>query len=405
MPKKVPPLTDTALKKARPADKQYTLSDGDGLRFIVSATGKRYFRFDYTRPTGKRNSISLGTYPEVSLAKARELRLEYRQMLSEGLDPSDIRRKVDTSDIAKFESISSEFYTKTESGVAASTAKNYKRYIKYMNEAFGSKDINDITIQDISKLLLKFDNSGKRETAERILRLLKSVYKYARSRGLVAHNTAYDVSARDLLSKKREKHYDFIDNEKEFAELLLAIDEYFGDKIVKLALQFLSMAFLRPGNVRGLRWDQIYWDQNIIVYSEGDMKSDRKHIVPITRQIRKVLDSAASLSGGRSEYVFPSPISNIRSLSENTLNTALKRMGFAGKMTSHGFRHTASTLLHENMHRHGISSEVIEMQMAHKDDNKIRGTYNHAQYLPERKRLMQWWCDYMDRIKSALEEQ
>jgi len=399
MPKKVVPLSDTVIKNAKAKAKQYTLNDGDGLRVIITPKGKKYFRFDYTRPTGKRNSISIGTYPEITLAIAREKRLQYRKMLASGDDPSIQRRAAESNSESLFCNIADAFYQKIVKGISESTASNYERYLKYMKKAFGEKDINDITIKDISTLLLQFDNEGKQETATRILRLLKTVYKYALSRGLSQHNTAHDIDAKDLLSKKVEKHFDFIDNEKEFAMLLSAIDDYFGDYIVKHALQFASMTFLRPGNVRSLRWNQIDYNNKFIEYSAQEMKAGRKHLVPITPQISELLDNMAKLTKERSKFVFPSPTSNVKMLSENTLNMALKRLGFKGKMTSHGFRHTASTLLHEHMHVHGISSEVVEMQLAHKDENKIRGTYNHAQYLSERRRLMEWWCDYIDEIK------
>ena len=400
MPKKVVPLSDTKIANAKPKEKQYTLSDGDGLRLIVTPKGKKYFRFDYTRPNGKRNSISFGTYPEVSLAIAREKRLEYRRMLATRNDPSVVKKQEGSDDTTIFKNISQAYLNKSRKGIAKTTISNYERYVKYMDGAFGSKDINDITIKDISTLLLKFDEAGKLETATRILRLLKSIYKYALSRGFASHNTAYDINARDLLSKKEEKHFDFIDNEKEYAGLLIDIDDYFGDPITKIALQYASMTFLRPGNVRSLRWEHVDLKAKIIEYQEDEMKTGIKHLVPITKQIEVVLNEASRLSGDRSVYVFPSPISNVRMLSENTLNMAIKRMGYNGRMTSHGFRHSASTLLHENMHIHHISSQVIEMQMAHKDENKIRGTYNHAQYLPERKRLMEWWGDYLDHIKD-----
>ena len=404
MPKKVVPLTDSKIKQAKPKEKQYSLSDGDGLQLIVPAANskrKKYFRFDYTRPSGKRNSISFGTYPEITLAQAREKRQKFREMLAQGQDPAIVKKQESEKQLTVFSNVAADFYEKTAKTIAETTASNYQRYINYMNQAFGSKDINDITIKDISTLLLEFDLAGKRETAERILRLLKAIYKYAISRGLIVHNIANDISAKDLLSKKEEKHFAFIDNEKEFAQLLLAIDEYFGDIIVKLALQFAAMTFLRPGNVRALEWEYVDFSKSIIEVPFDDMKSDRKHMVPITKQIEDVLKQAAQFSKGKSKYVFPSTISNVKMLSENTLNTAIKRMGFGGKMTSHGFRHTASTLLHEWIYEHKVHSEAIEMQLAHKDENKIRRTYNHAKYLPERKRLMQWWCDYLDQIKAA----
>ena len=398
MPKKVVPLSDTKIASAKSKQKQYTLNDGDGLRLVVTASSRKYFRFDYTRPNGKRNSISIGTYPGTTLKEAREQREKYRKMVFNGIDPAEEKQKTKVDEDKFFKNISTEFLRHKNRDKAKSTIENNERKVKYMNEAFGDKDINEITVQEISKLLLKFHNEGKNETARRILSTLRAIYKYAISTGVASHNRAADIDTTALLGKKKVKHYDFIDNEKEFADLLLSIDDYFGDPITQLALKYASMDFLRPGNVRGLLWDQVDMENKLIIYSDDDMKSDRKHLVPITRQIKDVLDEAAKLSKGRSIYVFPSPISNVKMLSENTLNMAIKRMGFAGRMTSHGFRHTASTLLHEHLHIHNVSSDAIEVQMAHKDDT-TKGIYNHAKYLPERTRLMEWWCDYLDEIK------
>lgn len=402
MPKKVIPLTNAQISKAKAQETQLTLSDGDGLRFIVTTKDRKYFRFDYTRPKSKkRNSISLGDYPGTTLKQAREKRQEYRKMVFDGLDPAEVNKKVkekSTDDSKVFKNISASFLKQKNKGKAQTTIDNNNRKVKYMNEAFGEKSIDDITIPDISKLLLKFDNEGKNESARRILSSLRAIYKYALSTGAATHNKAADIDANALLSKKESKNYDHIDNEEDFAQLLLSIDDYFGDPITKLALKYISMDFLRPGNVRGLLWEYVNFDKKLIAYPLGDMKTSRKHLVPMTKQLEEVLREAELLSRGRSEYVFPSPTSNVRMLSENTLNMAVKRMGFAGSMTSHGFRHTASTLLHEHMHVHNLSSEVIEIQMAHKDDS-IRGIYNHAKYLPERTRLMEWWCDYIDEIK------
>ena len=400
MPKKIAPLTASKIKTSKAREKQYSLNDGDGLRFIVTTKNTKYFRFDYTRPNrnGKRNSIIIGKYPIVSLAEARDKRLEYRKLLSNGIDPSGFKEISEDDETKHFSYIAEAYLKKTENGIAATTFNNYKRYVRYMIEAFGDKAIDTITISDISKMLLQFDNEGKVETAKRILRLLKTIYKYAMSTGSASHNTAYDIDASALLSKQVKKHYDHIDNEQEFAQLLLDIDDYFGDPITKLGLKYASMTFLRPENVRGLQWERIDFDKKLITYLPEEMKNDLKHVIPLTDQLIDVLNEAAQLSKDRSIYVFPSPLSNTRILSENTLNMALKRLGYHGRMTSHGFRHTASTLLHDNLHIHKVASDAIELQMAHKDGS-IRGVYNHAQYLPERTRLMEWWCDYMDEIK------
>jgi len=320
-------------------------------------------------------------------------------MVSKGIDPSEEKQKDGTDEKKIFVNISEQFLKQNSVEWGESTIDSNTRYIRYMNESFGEKEIDSISIQDISVLLLYFHSQGKSETARRILTTLKSIYMYGLSTGYATHNTAADIDSRALLGKKVSKNYDHIDNENEFAALLLDMDDYFGDLVTKSALRYASMTFLRPENVRGLLWGHIDFDKKMIVYPKEEMKNRQKHVVPLTPQLIDLLNEIALLSKGRSNYVFPSPTSNVKMLSENTLNMAIKRMGYKGRMTSHGFRHTASTLLHDNLHIHKVSSDAIELQMAHKDGS-IRGVYNHAQYLPERVRLMQWWCDYLDEIKA-----
>jgi len=403
MPKKVIPLADTTLAKTKVKDKQYILNDGDGLRFIVTPQGRRFFRFDYTRPNrGKRNSLTIGNYPEITLGEAREKRAEYRKLLTLKIDPAKQKNAVTIQDL--FKDISADYLAVVKKSVDAdSTYLNYKRYVKYMNAEFGDKDFIEIEIRDISKLITYYDKQNKHETARRVLRLLKSIYKYAISRGIIKHNIANDIDSNILIAKVKPISFAHIDDEKEFAILLNSIDDYFGDIMTKYALQFQSMTFLRPENVRFLRWARIDFEKKQIVYPETEMKNKLKFVVPLTEQIETVLLAAAALSKGRSEFVFPSPTSNLKPLSENTLNQALQRLGYKGKMTSHGFRHSASTFLNENKHIHKVSGDVIEAQMAH-IDSSVRGIYNHAEYLPERFKLLGWWCSYLDRVKKLADK-
>ena len=285
MPKKILPLVDTKLAKAKAKDKQYTLNDGDGLRFIITPHARKYFRFDYTRPNhGKRNSLTIGNYPEITLGEARDKRAEYRKLLSQKLDPAKQKNAVTRQDI--FKDISADYLTVIKKSVAGdSTYLSYKRYVKYMNAEFGDKDFIEIEIRDISKLITYYDNQNKHETARRVLRLLKSIYKYARSRGVVEHNIANDIDSNILIAKVKPISFAHIDDEKEFAILLNSIDDYFGDIMTKYALQFQSMTFLRPENVRFLRWEIIDFEKKQIVYPETEMKNELKFIVPITKQI------------------------------------------------------------------------------------------------------------------------
>lgn len=425
MPKKIVPLTDIKLSSAKPKEKQVSMSDGDGLRFIITPKNRKFFRFDYTRPKtgGKRNSITIGDYPTISLKEARDKRQEFRTQVEHGIDPADIKKdflaekvkeqeEIELNEKLLFENISKSYLEKEKKSIAKSTYITYERYVRYMNEEFGkNKNINDITVEDISNLITYYDIvKDQQETALRTLQCLKRVYRYAKNRGLIEHNITSDLEPSDLISKKDIQHFSHVTSEKDFFDVLKAINNYNGDPIVTLALKYQSMTFLRPANVRGLRWEIVDYKKMLITYPKEEMKGEngkkRPHSVPITTQMKELLDQAAKLTKGRSIYVFASPQAtqyNDKTLSENTLNQALHRLGFKGVMTSHGFRHTASTLLNENHHEHGASGDVVEMMLAHKEPG-IRGTYNHAKYINERTRLAQWWCNYIDKIQDNFDE-
>ena len=421
MPKKIIPLTDIKISSAKAKDKQVTLSDGDGLRLIITPKKRKFFRFDYTRPTGdrKRNSITIGDYPAVSLKEAREKRQEFKMQVENGIDPADAKKeilaervkeqeKVELNEKLLFENISASYLEKEKKSIGKSTYITYERYVRYMNEAFGkNRSIEDITVEDISNLITYYDiKKDQQETALRTLQCLKRVYRYAKNRGLIKYNISSDLVPSDLISKKETQHFAHVTNDKDFFGVLTAINNYSGDPITTLALKYQTMTFLRPANVRGLRWEIVNIEKMLITYPKEEMKGEngkkRPHTVPITTQIKEILDQAAELTKGRSIYVFASPQATQykdKTLSENTLNQALHRLGFKGIMSSHGFRHTASTLLNENHHEHGASGDVVEMMLAHKEPG-IRGTYNHAKYIEERIRLAQWWCDFLDKIQD-----
>ena len=424
MPKKIKPLTDIQISSAKATEKQITLFDGNGLRVIITTKERKYFRFDYTKPTGKKNrtSITIGDYgkkdeeDKITLEKARKKCNKLRAKVQKGIDPVEekeakLAKKAKKKEVKKtnkkllFKNISANYLEKEKKSIGNSTYVTYERYVRYMNEAFGkNRSIEDITIEDISNLITYYDiTKNQQETALRTLQCLKRVYRYAKNRGLLKYNITSDLEPVDLISKKEIKHFSHVTNEQEFFKVLKAINTYNGDPIVTLALKYQSMTFLRPANVRGLRWDIVDFEKKLITYPKEEMKGERgkkqAHTIPITTQIEALLKEAARLTKDRSIYVFASPQSNLKTLSENTLNQALHRLGFKGIMTSHGFRHTASTLLNEYHKEHGASGDVIEMMLAHKEPG-IRGTYNHAKYMDERIRLSQWWCDFLDKLQE-----
>jgi integrase len=259
------------------------------------------------------------------------------------------------------------------------------------------KALDDITVTDMIECFKGMENRGIKSATKKAGSLLNRLFMYAVTLQYTTNNPMASIDLSILLKKHTPKNFAHITDEKLFAELLNAIEEYQGDIYTKTALKFMPYVFLRPANIRGMLWEEIDIQKRLWTIPAEKMKMKRDHIVPLTESMIQILEMVRD---GRSIYVFPSPQSPQRQLSENTLNVGLKRLGFAGIMTSHGFRHTASTLLHENIHRHGIQSDVIEMQLAHVEKNSIKGTYNKALYLTDRIKLMRWWSDYLDAMKQ-----
>jgi integrase len=227
--------------------------------------------------------------------------------------------------------------------------------------------------------------------------LLERIYRYANTIGKANKNILAGIDKSLVLKKPKEQNFKHTTDPKELKNILLSIDEYFGDISTKRALQILPYLFVRPFNIRAMQWDEIDFDKKLWIIPAKKMKMKKEHIVPLYKTVIEILKQQKEFSYSLSSYVFPSIISKTRIMSENTLNVALKRLGF--DVTSHGFRHTASTLLHENMHIHNIPSEVIETQLARTVGNSVHQTYNKALYIDLRVKLMNWWGEYLDNLK------
>ena len=261
--------------------------------------------------------------------------------------------------------------------------------------------MNDIDIDDILEILEIIERKTTGETGRRIFNLMERTFKYAITKKKAKRNIMGDLDKKFLLKPKRHKQLPHVTDESQLKEILIAIDNYFGYVSTKQALKLLPYVFLRPYNVRTAEWSEFDFEKKIWSIPAHKMKMKKEHIVPLTDSMIEIIKYMEPISKPVSKYVFPSKPSNLKPLSENTLNQALQRLGFGGIIVSHGFRHTASTLLHEYIHIHGIQSDAIEMQMAHiPPGSDVKYIYNKAKYLPERIRLMQWWSDYIDKLKS-----
>ncbi len=394
-------LTDVQVRNAKPTDKQYKLAAGKGLYLVVSPKGGKWWRVRY-RFSGKQKELSVGTYPDVSLKLATSRRDELRQKLEKGIDPSKERKleKITAkhADERTFEVIARDWMDK----FGADWTDKYKKLTKSRLEqnAFpwiGNSDIDSITAPELLIILRKVESRGALETAHRVRKLCSCVFRYAIANGVAQRDPAADLVG--ALPPTKTKHLASITDPKMVGALLRAVDGYDGQFITKCALKLSALVMLRPVNIRSSKWEDIDLDTAQWKIPMGSMKMRRTHIVPLSKQAIDILKEVRALTGGGT-FVFPSIRTKQRPMSENTITAALRRLGYSGdEMTAHGFRSMASTILHEQ----GYNSDWVELQLAHVDGNTVRASYNYAQYLPERKRMMQDWADYLDALKAGAE--
>lgn len=387
------PLTDAAIRAAKPAEKPYKLADKLGMYLLVSATG-RYWRWDY-RFAGKRKTHALGVYPEVSLGKAREALLDAREQHRKGIDPG-LARKIAKSRPrgggSSFESVGREWFEKMRPTWAEShSGKVLLRLEADLYPWVGSRDIGTITAPELLLVAQRVEKRGAVESAHRVLQYAGSIFRYAIATGRAERNPVPDL--RGAIAPPVRGSFAAIREPKRVGELLRAIEAYPGSFVVGTALRLAPLLFVRPTELRLMEWEEI--DNSEWKIPALKMKMARPHIVPLSTQAQALIAAVKPLtSGGR--YVFGAR--RDRPISDGALRMALKALGYDGsEQTVHGFRSMASTLLNEQ----GWNPDVIERQLAHIEGNSVRAAYNYAQYLPERRRMMQAWADYLDGLKSS----
>jgi integrase len=391
-------LTDTTVRQARTKDKPYKLHDERGLYLLVNSSG-RYWRYDY-RFAGKRKTAALGVYPDVTLKKARERRDEARRQVADGIDPSHARKaaKLALSASVKdsFEIVSREWFAKFSPKWAVSHAgKVIKRLEQNAFPWIGGRPIGDIKAPEVLSLLRRVEARGKLETAHRTKQICGQVFRYAVATGRAERDPAADL--RGALATPKERHHPSVQDSKAVGALLRAIEGYDGSAITRHALQVAPLTFVRPGELRGAKWSEFDFDRAEWRIAAERMKLRVQHIVPLSSQALTIFRELHRLTGSGT-YVFPGVRGKHRPMSENTVNAALRRLGYSkDEMTGHGFRSIASTTLNEQ----GWNRDAIERQLAHAERNGVRAAYNYAEYLPERKRMMQAWADYLDGLKAG----
>lgn len=392
------PLSDISIKKAKPADKSYRLYDEKGMYLEVAPSGGKLFRLKY-RFEGKEKRLALGSYPDTSLAKAREGRDKARELLATGVDPG-MQRKV--AKAAREERAANSFAVIAEEWLAKQTARMAPATMEkarwtlhdLVNPWIGNRPISEIDAPEMLKLLRRIEDRGAHETAHRTKQRCGQIFRYAIATGRAKHDPTADL--RGALTPVKVTHRAAITDPTKISELLHAIDGYTGSFVVRTAMKLAPLVFLRPGELRQAEWTEFDLDAAQWRIPTEKMKMRGEHIVPLPAQAVAVLRDLHPLTG-RGRYVFPGERSRARPMSDGTINAALRRMGFdKNTMTGHGFRAMASTRLNEM----GWAPDVIERQLAHTEKNKVRAAYNRAQYLDERKRMTQAWADYLDRLRQ-----
>ena len=393
------PLTDTAIRFVKPTEKQQKLFDGNGLFLLVSPKGAKGWRFKYSFQ-GKEKLISLGSYPLVSLKEARERATEARKTLESGSDPSALRKqeklKVETS----FELVAREWHeiqiAKWSKPYAVQVMYNLKRNVFPF---IGSKPVNEVTAPEILALLRKVEARGIIGTAHAIKNICSCVMRYAIATGRAEREPAADL--RGALAPHLKKHRPALTAPESVGNLMHAIHNYQGSLVVRSALQLLALTFCRSTEIRKAEWREFDFEENIWRIPGDRMKMKRDHLVPLSRQALAVLGKLRAYSGG-GQYVFPSYRTETKPFGDTALQRALRVMGFErDEMCPHGFRSMASTLLNEL----GYNADWIERQLAHVPHGQVRGIYNRAEYLPERRRMLQEWADYLDALRRKAQRE
>jgi len=394
-------LTDTAIRKIKPADKPLKLSDGGGMYLLVNPNGSRYWRMNY-RFEGKQKTLTLGVYPAVTLADARQRREEARRLLAQGVDPNAARkqakqeaRQAQQAVEHTFEAVARRWMARQDT---AEVTANKTRWIleTFLFPEIGGMALTEITPRVLLDTLRKVEATGKLETAKRARIKAGQVFRWAILEGLA--ETDPTASLKGALKAPRNKHHAAITDPARIGELLRAIDGFSGQFVTLKALQLAPLVFVRPGELRAAEWQEFDLSDAVWRIPAERMKMKAAHIVPLSTQAVAILRELQPLTGA-GRYVFPSLRTASRPLSENTLNAALRRLGYSSEeMTAHGFRSMAATRLNEM----GWRPDAIERQLAHAETNKVREAYTHAaQYLEERTRMMQAWADYLDGLRTG----
>jgi len=387
-------LTDTQVRGVKPGERPRRIADRDGLYLQVDPSGGRYWRFNY-RCKGKQKTLALGVYPDVPLAAARLRLAEARALLANGIDPSARKKEVGKT----FETVAREWHARWSTHRHGRYALNVlKRLESDVFPWIGTQLPSEIPSSAFRDVAKKLEARGALEIARRVLQNCGQIMRYAVAHDCATRNPVMDVRPADILRPRKRRHYPRV-GVKDLPGLLLDIDNYVGGEHTRLALKLMALTFVRTSELIGARWPEFDLDASRWDIPAERMKMKTPHIVPLSTQARSVLGELKAISYHR-DLVFPGDINPGKPMSSNTLLFALYRMGYRGRMTGHGFRAVASTLLHEQAWPHAH----IELQLAHQERDEISAAYNHALYLEPRAKMMQAWADHLDELRRQASE-
>ncbi len=387
-------LTDKEIKASKPTDKEYNLFDGEGLRLRIKPNGSKHWILNYYRPTNrKRANLSLGKYPDLSLAKARKLTMEAKELLAQGIDPQEERKRHQQELKAVHEytflNVATKWFEIKKDDVTADYAIDIWRSLElHIFPQLSDVPVREITAPQVIELLKPIEAKGSLETVKRLAQRLNEVMNYATNCGLVQANPLTGIKA---AFKKPKKENMAALAPAELPELMGAIANASIKRTTRCLIEWQLHTMTRPSEASGARWDEIDWEEKVWTIPAERMKKRREHRIPLTDQMIELLEVIKPISGHR-EFIFPSDRDPKKSCNSQTANMVLKRMGFAGRLVSHGLRSLASTTLNEQ----GFDRDLIEAALAHVDDNQVRSAYNRTDYLERRRPMMCWWSGYIE---------
>ncbi|CAK2300499.1 integrase domain-containing protein [Vibrio crassostreae] len=399
MPRQTKPLTATEVKNAKPKDKEYNLVDGQGLKLRVLPSGSKQWQLNYYRPTnGKRTNLNLGRYPDVSLVQARKSSMEAKELIAQGIDPQEERKRklqeYKENHEHTFLKVSEDWFEIKKHDVTPDYAVDIWRSLElHVFPQLSDIPVKDITAPKVIELLKPIEAKGSLETVKRLSQRLNEVMNFATNCGLIQANPLTGIRA---AFKKPKKENMAALTPAELPELMGAIANANIKRTTRCLIEWQLHTMTRPSEASGARWDELDFENKIWIIPQERMKKRREHRIPLTEQMLALLEVMKPISGHR-EFIFPSDRDPKKPCNSQTANMALKRMGFAGRLVSHGLRSLASTTLNEQ----GFEADLIESALAHVDDNQIRGAYNRTDYLERRRPIMIWWSEHIEKASRG----